>query len=935
MKKNTAAVFMLFIVLTALNAFAEKLVYIPVKTMAEGEKLISVYRQPIYLDGNFLLSVETDAFTPENRGGQVVDRWQPQSYYFVLYPIPGREYPDISNYGAILHRDKSHLLFRTRYEALNDFSEFHNYKIVRVFNRKLEKGFTQYRALIPEEMRSDSLIQQIVNQVKADSIWHYITLLQNMERYTKNAQGMNASNFMMNFYQKLGYDTVYFHDYHSGWMPNVVAVKYGKQFPNEIYLLGGHYDVYTNGAPGADDNGSGTAAIMEIARVLSQLNYKRTIKIVNFSGEELGLLGSAAYASQAAAQGENLLGMINMDMIAYVAPGDSIDVDIVKNNNSMDLYYSFLQASQTYVPTLSIVNGALPFGASSDHASFWNNGFPAIFPFEDSDQYSPYIHTSNDKINVSANNQTLARLGSQSVTATLLSLAGLAQARISGHIVSAETLEPVPQALVIYNGDSVLTDANGNFTTPPLMPGNYYLEIDAAGFDPDTLNRQVNEFEFVTLERHLIPQGQLRPFVHLKRLLVDDDSSGASAGNNNGIPDAGETLEVRAELFNTGNQSAQNIALSAQINSPWAALQHNSINVAQLAVSDTSATQEALVISLDPQTPKNTVIPVNLTIEYMGYVRHTQAELKIQNRGMILLVQDDDPGAVSSYTAIFDTLGYSYDLVTPGEITDQLPLYPAIVWYCGEDWSTTLSATDQQKLSTYLDGGGKLFISGADIGYDINNSSFYGNYLKASYQGDGPVTTITQASGVAGDPVSGSFAGGLTINDNYIDQINPLGGAQTIFRYSYSGNTYNCGVRYQGSYQLVYLTFAFENIPGAPDRQLLMENILNWFNLVSGIDPLSQTIPGTFNLNQNFPNPFNSQTTIRFSLANPGRTLLQVFDILGRKVRTLVSDDLLAGAHQIHWDGKNDLGLPVASGLYIYRLNNGSQVRSRKLLMLK
>ncbi|NIT61156.1 MAG: M20/M25/M40 family metallo-hydrolase, partial [Aliifodinibius sp.] len=84
---------------------------------------------------------------------------------------------------------------------------------------------------------------------------------------------------------------------------------YGKQFPDEIYVIGCHYDVYTNGAPGADDNGSGTAATMEIARVLSTSSYKRTIKLIGFSGEELGLLGSAAYASQAAQQGENILGM--------------------------------------------------------------------------------------------------------------------------------------------------------------------------------------------------------------------------------------------------------------------------------------------------------------------------------------------------------------------------------------------------------------------------------------------------------------------------------------------------------------------------------------------------------------------------------------------------------------------------------------------------
>jgi len=273
-------------------------------------------------------------------------------------------------YSKVLKSSSEFIIIETEHEVLNNFSVFHSFKIVRVFNQPIKTILDSPLPFSPESFLYNPVIQQMVDTVSVDSIWHYIATLQGMERYTTNASAINSSNHIKNYFESLGFDSVYFHTWQSGSIPNVIAVKYGKLYPDETYLVGGHYDVYTNGAPGADDNGSGSAAIMEIARVMSPLSYQRTLKYVLFSGEELGLLGSAAYASQAANSGENILGMINVDMIAYVQPGDQIDVDVVKNTASQDLYNAYLLATQTYVPTLPVVIGSLPFGASSDHASF-------------------------------------------------------------------------------------------------------------------------------------------------------------------------------------------------------------------------------------------------------------------------------------------------------------------------------------------------------------------------------------------------------------------------------------------------------------------------------------------------------------------------------------------------------------------------------------
>jgi flagellar hook assembly protein FlgD len=89
-------------------------------------------------------------------------------------------------------------------------------------------------------------------------------------------------------------------------------------------------------------------------------------------------------------------------------------------------------------------------------------------------------------------------------------------------------------------------------------------------------------------------------------------------------------------------------------------------------------------------------------------------------------------------------------------------------------------------------------------------------------------------------------------------------------------------------------------------------------------------------LMQNHPNPFNPQTTISYELpAGARRVRLFVFDLSGRVVRTLVDDDQPGGSYDVEWDGKNDSGEAIASGVYFYALNVGTQKMTRKLVLLK
>jgi hypothetical protein len=85
----------------------------------------------------------------------------------------------------------------------------------------------------------------------------------------------------------------------------------------------------------------------------------------------------------------------------------------------------------------------------------------------------------------------------------------------------------------------------------------------------------------------------------------------------------------------------------------------------------------------------------------------------------------------------------------------------------------------------------------------------------------------------------------------------------------------------------------------------------------------------------NYPNPFNVETTIRFEMIHGSTVNIQIYDMLGRKIRTLVQEFYETGHYAVTWDGRNKVGIPVASGVYIYRLAAGNFVESRKMLLLR
>jgi len=189
---------------------------------------------------------------------------------------------------------------------------------------------------------------------------------------------------------------------------NVVGELTGTTTPENIYLVGGHYDHLEGDRPGGDDNASGTSGVLEAARVLSQYRFESTIRFIGFNAEEDDLLGSKDYVtSHVIPAGENIVGMINLDMIlrpgSDVDPNTIIDAEVEAKADhppSVAWAEAFLQAAADYVPSLIVNDTIIDTESSSDNDPFRDAGFPAILVIENSlpdfwDANGPY-HTFED-----------------------------------------------------------------------------------------------------------------------------------------------------------------------------------------------------------------------------------------------------------------------------------------------------------------------------------------------------------------------------------------------------------------------------------------------------------------------------------------------------------------------------------------------------------
>lgn len=197
-----------------------------------------------------------------------------------------------------------------------------------------------------------------------------------------------------------------------------------------------------------------------------------------------------------------------------------------------------------------------------------------------------------------------------------------------------------------------------------------------------------------------------------------------------------------------------------------------------------------------------------------------------------LLVDDDlNQNYQAYYQNALTAAGETYDtwnvLTNGSPAASTLTDYGRVIWLTGDDYNTTLTPSDQSNLSSYLDGGGRLFLSGQLIGIDIQNTSFYTNYLHADQNTTGQSGySLTGAGYLTGLNLNLQGGDGANNQDHRSD-VTPFDGAEAVLNYT---PPYRAGgLAYQDDiYRMVYFSFGFEGINNAADRTEVMGRTLEW-----------------------------------------------------------------------------------------------------------
>lgn len=304
----------------------------------------------------------------------------------------------------------------------------------------------------------------------------------------------------------------------------------------------------------------------------------------------------------------------------------------------------------------------------------------------------------------------------------------------------------------------------------------------------------------------------------------------------------------------------------------------------------------------------------------------------------VLLVRDEVSTYLTQdwYLESLDSLGYEtqfYDLEIHGELTQGfINHFPVLIWFTGSDAENTISEINQTLLAGYLDNGGKLFMSGQNISDELAGSDFLSNYLHVEHLEDNIVSFFIK--GVASDPIGNGQQYQLNSGDALANQssnsvVGPLDGGIVAFNY-FPTTTKGAAIRYENdTYKTVFFAFGYEGIRGFNNRLEILSRILNdYFQVIVGDKVQLMSITTGISLNI-FPNPLGQSTLIEFTLPQNSPVTLQILDLSGREMITLVNEVQQQGAQKVVF---NTSGLPA--GVYICVLKTNEGVRTKKIIKL-
>jgi hypothetical protein len=358
---------------------------------------------------------------------------------------------------------------------------------------------------LPSAVTPEPLVQEMVAQLTPDDLYDLVGGLSGewsvtindapytiLTRYTPTGTPITkATRHAYEILTSLGLATWFDHYMlYGAEKRNVIAQQGGLTQPDRIFLLTAHLDStsHVNGdpysyAPGADDNASGSAALLSIAEILSQYEFGCTLRYALFTGEEQGLYGSEAYAEVIHSQGENLQGVLNLDMLGYSTPGSAPRIELhTRPANAGDLAIANLFRDVISAYGFQLTPLILQDGEQfSDHSSFWYYNYPAILAIEDWADHTPYYHRTGDQLETL--NFTYYTEFAKAALATFAHMGCLLEGQLAGQVSDSLSSMPIAGATVeAWQGAvkvrTATTGADGSYELP-LSPGIYTIRFRA------------------------------------------------------------------------------------------------------------------------------------------------------------------------------------------------------------------------------------------------------------------------------------------------------------------------------------------------------------------------------------------------------------------------------------------------------------------------
>jgi len=821
---------------------------------------------------------------------------------------------------------------------------------------KTQWRFAAERTIPAVSLRADldSLVAQIVSHVNADTVRSFVQALQDFgTRYSHAATRDAVADWIKGQFMRMGYAEVVLDSFQfSGtWQVNVVATFPAATPSDEVIVIGGHHDSITgidpmNYAPGADDNASGTTAVLEIARVLKLLDFKPevTFKLVTFAAEERGLLGSHDYAEKALQSGMNIRLMINHDMISHtVSPFESSTFDINYYTGSAGYLELARLAGQQFsaVPPRTGTRNS----GGSDSYSFWVRGFRTVY-FEESD-FSPYWHTNDDVIS----NYSMEYCA-EVIKASCATL-------IASSMLPSEVRELVVNDM--GDGSSLLVrwDESRDFDH-----SEYRVHLGTASGIYDTV--------FSTSDTSVVLDGLDEGVTYYVGVSsIDVEGYESYLAESSGIPYSAPLPPDRLRAHPEWHE----VVLSWNPNTETDLLGYN---VFRAAAPGEPALQLNSAVLQDTFFVDNTaqngvyyyysVIAVDSGLNESQATPAEKSRVVSLDRGLLLVDETKDgdgspqnPSDAQTdafYEALLDGFGITHhDVSEEGGVSlADLGAHSTVFWYGDDISETTVPLAAANEVKEYLDHGGRFLYAGYKparafsgdpaLEAEFAPGDFVHDYLKIRATQNGLFSSLFRGALAA----EGSYSdirvdsSKARSQDQFhlrnIETIFAAPGGTEIYLYDSGFDTASAagalkgnpvGVEYLGEdYKTVVLTFPLYYMGEAQATALVRHVLLDRFSEPTEVEPIAAGLPSSYMLHQNYPNPFNPSTRIAFDLPDNSRVSLKIFDVLGREVATLLDEQMEAGRHLVSWNAD---GMP--SGVYFVRLDAGPFSGTRKLLLMK